>query len=141
MDIYVKCTALGLVPMYDPDYDRKKRLKEGEVYRVSVRKARNVTLHNKYMVLVKMGWAYLSERQRRYFGGVEGFRYSVEIAAGYYEPVYNIRRKEYEQRVKSIAFDKMGEYEFRELYRDVKNVILELLKDLPLEDLHRIADM
>lgn len=141
MDIYVKCEPQGLVPMYDRDYDRKRQLREGEVYKVSVKRTRNITLHNKYMVLVKMAWAYLTERQRVYFGSEEGFRYSVEIAAGYYEPVYNIRKKEYEQRVRSIAFDKMGEYEFRELYRNVKNVILELLKDLPLEDLHRIADM
>lgn len=141
MDIYVKCTAQGLVPLYDDDHDNKKRLKEGGVYRVTVRKARNVALHNKYMVLVKTAWAYLGEDRRRFFGGVEGFRYSLEIAAGHYEPVYDIRRKRWEQRVKSVAFDKMGEYEFRELYRRVKDVALELLKGLPLEDLHRIADL
>lgn len=141
MDIYVRCEPQGLVPLYEEDYEKRKRLKTGQTYRVTVKKARNTALHNRYMLLVRMGWAYLGERKQQYFGSVDGFRYSVEIAAGYYEPVYNIRKKEFEQRVKSIAFDKMDELEFRELYDAVRNVILELLKDLPLEDLHRIADL
>ena len=47
------------------------------------------------------------------------------IAAGWYEPVYSIDKKEWTQNYKSIAFDKMDEAEFMDLYDNVKRVLFQ----------------
>ena len=55
----------------------------------------------------------------------DAFRKTVEIAAGLYEPVYLIGKKEWSQAPKSIAFDKMDEAEFMDLYDNVKRVLFQ----------------
>lgn len=55
----------------------------------------------------------------------DAFRKTVVIAAGWYEPVYSIDKKEWTQNYKSIAFDKMDEAEFMDLYDNVKRVLFQ----------------
>lgn len=129
MKIFVKNTIAGLIPMYDEDLDNKKKLKLDEVYRVDIVKARNYQFHKKYFSLINTGWEYLNENQQSYFSSKEGFRSSVQNAAGHCNKVYSIARNEWIEETKSIEFEKMDEFEFSELYKDVRNVIFSLLED------------
>lgn len=38
MELYLKNTAHGLIPLYDDDFEEKRKLKIGEVYKVSIKK-------------------------------------------------------------------------------------------------------
>lgn len=130
MKIFVKNTSSGLVPLYDEDYDNKKKLKLDEVYRVDIVKARNVEFHRKYFSLINTGWEYLNENQQQFYhNSKEGFRSSVQIAAGYYKQVYSIGRNEWIEETISISFDKMDEFKFRELYERVRDVIFSLIEE------------
>lgn len=118
------CTPTGLKPMYDEDYDKKKMLKVGTVYEVTVKELRNVAFHRKYFSLINLAWEYLDEHQRSFFKeDVNAFRKTVEVAAGHYEPVYSVARQSWLEVPKSIAFDKLSESDFEQLYEKVKTVI------------------
>ena len=95
MKLHVQNTAHGLVPLYDADYDEKKKLKIGEVYEVAVKRPRNLPFHKKYFSLIHCAWDYLPEHTVEYFHhNIECFRKTVEIAAGWCEPVYSIARRQ-----------------------------------------------
>lgn len=110
--------------MYDEDYDKKKMLKVGTVYEATVKELRNVAFHRKYFCLINLAWEYLDEHQRAFFKeDVNAFRKTVEVAAGHYEPVYSVARQTWLEVPKSIAFDKLSESDFEQLYEKVKTVI------------------
>lgn len=115
--------------MYDDDYDQKKKLKLFETYSAEIRVARNVEFHRKYFALINIGWEYMNEAQVRFYNNSkEGFRKSVQIAAGACEKVWSIKRQEWVEDSVSISFEKMDEVEFRELYDRVKDVIFSLIQ-------------
>ena len=120
------CTPTGLKPMYDEDYDQKKMLKVGTVYEATIKELRNVAFHRKYFSLINLAWEYLNEQQRAFFKeDVNAFRKTVEVAAGHFEPVYSVARQSWLEVPKSIAFDKLSESDFEQLYEKVKTVIFQ----------------
>ena len=57
------------------------------------------------------------------------------MLAGWCDTIYSIKRKEWIEQPKSIAFDKMDELEFRELYDSVRRVLFEVfLKGITEEE-------
>lgn len=132
MDLFLLNTSSGLKPCYDEDYDNKKKLKIGEIYKAKITLARNLDFHRKYFALINCAWAYQNEKTTRHFKeSVECFRKTIEIAAGHCDTVYNISQKTWVEVPKSIAFDKMDELEFRDLYERVKDVLMKIfLKDI-----------
>lgn len=135
MDIYLLNTPSGLKPCYDEDYDKKKKLKIGETYKAKISVARNLNFHRKYFALINCAWAYQNERVTKHFKeSVECFRKTVEIAAGHCDTVYNLSLRTWVEVPKSIAFDKMDELQFRDLYDRVKDVLFTtFLKDVSEE--------
>lgn len=127
MKLNLLCTQQGLVPMYDEDYDLKKRLKIGQTYVADVKVARNVGFHRKYWALLNAAWSLLPERTSNGFRSLEGFRSYVIVAAGFYELYFNPRLKEFVEVPKSISFEKMDEVEFSELYDRSKDVIWSII--------------
>lgn len=126
MKLLLLNTSQGLKPCYDSDYEERKKLKIGETYLADVKKPRNLQLHRKYFALINCSWEYQNEKVIAHFNhSVEAFRKTVEIAAGWFEPVYLLDKKEWSQAPKSIAFDKMDELEFRDLYDNVKRVLFQ----------------
>ena len=124
MELNLLNTAGGLVPCDDNDYEEKRKLKVGQIYKATIKLNRNYRLHRKYFALINCAWAYQNERQTAFFkGSVEIFRKTMEMAAGHCERVYSIEHKEWRDVPKSIAFDKMDEAEFRDLYERVKDVL------------------
>lgn len=108
----------------DDDYEKKRTLKRGMVVECVVKEHRNYQFLKLYFSLINLSWEYLNEQQREFFhDSVEAFRKTVEVAAGHFEPVYNVTRKEWVEVPKSIAFDKLTEADFHELYEKVKDVI------------------
>ena len=127
MKLNLLCTQQGLVPMYDEDYDLKKRLKVGQSYVADVKVARNVGFHRKYWALLNAAWSLLPERTSNGFRSLEGFRSYVIVAAGFYELYFNPRLKEFVEVPRSISFEKMDEVEFSELYDRSKDVIWSIV--------------
>ena len=123
MKLKLMCTPTGLKPMYDEDYDQKKMLKVGTVYEATIKELRNVAFHRKYFSLINLSWEYLNEQQRAFFKeDVNAFRKTVEVAAGHFAPV---ARQSWLEVPKSIAFDKLSESDFEQLYEKVKTVIFQ----------------
>lgn len=127
MKFNLVCTGEGFVPCTDEDYEKKKTLKRGAVYEVTIKEFRNYQFHKKYFSLINLSWEYLTEEQREFFhNSADAFRKCVEVAAGHYEPVYNVKKREWTEVPKSIAFDKMNESDFSNLYERVKDVLFEM---------------
>lgn len=120
-------TAHGLVPMYDADFDEKKKLKLGVAYLADIKVERNPLFHQKYFALINAAWECLPERQRHGFRTRELFRKYVEVAAGHCETFFSPQRGEWVEIPKSIAFDKVDDAEFEDIYLRVRNVIDKLL--------------
>ena len=124
MRLYMTKVQGGLFSTTEADQTALDSLTEGKTYAVSIKSTRNVKFHNKYMSLMRTAWEYLKERQQEFFrNNFDTFRKTIEITAGCSEKVYNLSRHEWLDIPKSIAFDKMDEAEFRELYERVKDVL------------------
>lgn len=123
MKLFLYNTPHGLKPMYDDDFEEKKKLKLNTVYQAEIKQARNYEFHQKYFALINRVWEYQPERVQKHFKTVKGFRKTVEIAAGWYEPVYSLSRQEWIEEAKSIAFDKMTQSEFDQHYSNVLEVL------------------
>lgn len=125
MEIYLYNTPQGLKPCYDDDFDNKKKLKLGETYKAKITLARNMEFHKKYFALIRTAWEYVHEKYQRelFKNNIEIFRKSIEVASGHCEVLFNPKIKDYVDVPKSIAFDKMDNIEFQELYDKVKDVL------------------
>ena len=127
MELYLLNTASGLKPCDDEDYEKKLRLRPGRIYKCKVTLARNYEFHKKYFALINCAWAYQNERTVEHFKhSVEQFRKTVEIAAGHCDTVYSISLKSWIDIPRSIAFDKMDEAAFQDLYDRVKDVLFNI---------------
>ena len=136
MKLHVLNTSQGLVPLYDDDYEEKRKLKIGEKYSVEIKKARNVRFHRLYFALINCAWEYLNEAQSEFFHNNKTvFRKSLEVSAGHCDKVFSFKLKDWVDIPKSISFDKMSEFEFRELYERVKDVIFNtILRTISVEE-------
>ena len=128
MKLLLKNTASGLVPIYDDDFDEKKKLKIGQVYEVSIKLVRNYEFHKKYFALINYAWEYLTEPQMEFYKNKEVFRKIIEVVAGHCEKWYSPALKDWVEIPKSISFDKMDNAEFQDLYARVLDVIIISLK-------------
>lgn len=136
MKLHVLNTSQGLIPLYDDDYEEKRKLKIGEKYSVEIKKARNVQFHRLYFALINCAWEYLNEAQSEFFHNNKTvFRKSLEVSAGHCDKVFSFKLKDWVDIPKSISFDKMSEFEFRELYERVKDVIFNtILRTITVEE-------
>lgn len=132
-------TAHGLVPLYDEDYDEKRKLKVGQVYQADIRMPRNPKFHRLFFALINTGYAYIpGDVQDYYFKNVEGFRKSVLITAGFTRVFYDIRRQSFIEEAESISFSNMDEARFRDVYERCKDVIFSLIsKYVTIEEFER----
>ena len=123
MKLLLKNTASGLVPIYDDDYEEKKKLKIGQVYEVSIKLVRNYEFHKKYFALINCAWEYLSEGKQNHFGNVDNFRKTIEVIAGYFDEWYSPKLKQSVHIPKSISYASMDNLEFEQLYSNVWDVL------------------
>lgn len=127
MKINLVVTNDGFICATDQDLEQKKTLKRGTVVQCTIVEHRNYRFHKKYFSLISCAWEYLTEEQQAFFyNNKESFRKSVEVAAGHCEQVFSRTRGEWLDVPKSIAFDKMTESEFSNLYERVRDVLYRL---------------
>lgn len=129
MKLLVINTPRGLLPLGDDDYEQKRKLKLGETYSVEVKVVRNVDFHRKYFALIAYAWEFLNEQETERFKDKENFRKYIEIAAGHCEVIFHPRLQEFVEIPKSIAFAKMDNTAFSDLYGRVKDVIFSIIGD------------
>jgi len=136
MEINLLNTLDGFKLCQDIDYDKKRKLKLGEVYSAKITLLRNYEFFKKYYKLIAIAWEYQNEDVQAYFkDSKDKFRESVQIAAGYTDTFYSIERKEWLEKAKSISFENMKEEEFIELYEKVKDVLFKIfLKNISEDD-------
>lgn len=123
MELYLLNTSVGLKPLYDADFEERKKLKIGETYKATLKVPRNLAFHRKYFALINCAWEYLTEAQQEPFANIEQFRKHLEVAAGHYDQWYSPDYNLHLHIPKSIAFDKMSGDEFSDLYRRIKDVL------------------
>lgn len=136
MELNLLNTMQGLKPLYDADYDEKKKLKVGVVYRATIRQPRNIDFHRKYFALINCAWEYQPEAVQEFFhNNVELFRKTVQMSAGFCERVFSIERNEWVDIPTSISFSSMDNVQFQELYSKVFDVLLQVfLKHITREE-------
>ena len=136
MDILCRVTPAGLVPMYDSDYDEKKRLKEGETVMCTVRKPRNYSFHKKFFALVRLTFNNLPERLVRMLNirSEEDMLDAYKLELGLYTLVWHGRRPVV--KLGSISFAAMDETKFQKFYdRCVDITITTFLRGISRQDL------
>ena len=139
MKLLLLNTREGLKPLTDDDYDEKKKLKIGEIYEVTIKKPRNLAFFRKYWALLKCAWEYLDERKQEFFkNNIEVFRKSLEITAGWCEPLFDLETQKWVHAPKSISFEKMNESEFNTLYNNVRDILFKaIIPNISKEEFER----
>jgi hypothetical protein len=121
MEIYLKNTERGLIPMYESDSSEKKKLKIGEVYKVKITRSRNYEFHKKYFALIRLAHQnYPNEMPE------STFRKWLQMKAGFVDSYQTEKGVFFD--TPSIMFDKMNEDEFKEVYNAVLNQVVKLLQ-------------
>ena len=126
MDIYCRVTDIGLVPMYDSDYDEKQRLKVGDTVLCSIKRPRNYEFFKKYWALLRLtvtNLPHLIQQQMQIFTE-EDMLDCLKVDLGLYTTVLHGGK----QIIKtgSISFAKMDESEFERFFQRSVDVILRI---------------
>lgn len=139
MKLYLLNTREGLKPLYDEDYDEKKKLKIGETYEAVIKRPRNLSFHRKYFALLRCSWEYLNEQQQSFFkNSLEVLRKSLEVTAGWCEPCFDLETQSWLHIPKSISFEKMKEDEFNTLYNNVRDILFtSIIPNISKEEFER----
>ena len=117
MKIYVKNTLSGLIPIYDSDFEGKRKLKIGQEYKADIKKPRNLKFHKKFFALLNIG-----HQNTKLNMSFEFYRSYVTMKSGYYIAYETARGVMV--LPKSISFASMDETEFEELYNSVISVVM-----------------
>lgn len=118
MEIYLKNTLHGLIPMYPSDYDEKKKLKIGETYKAVITRPRNYEFHKKFFALVNLGFTNTSLEMP-----FDSYRKYLIMKAGFFK-AYTTPRGTYLE-ADSISFASMTEESFEDLYSRVIDVVIK----------------
>ena len=132
-DIYLLNTAHGLVPLYDEDYEEKKKLKIGETYKAKVTKPRNIKFHRKFMALINLAFdnsktvenariaaenneaaiPFTPDSYRKYCLIKSGFALIYQTSKGMFI------------EAESMSFDNMSEDRFADVYSKVLDFVIK----------------
>ena len=127
MKLSLLCTSRGLIPLYDEDYEAKKKLAVGKTYLAEIKIPRNYEFLKKAFALLNAAWSLMNEKEQAAWRSRDGFRDYLTVAAGYYTVYFNPRLKEFVEVPRSWRFDSMDEPTFNDLYERMKDVIFGIL--------------
>ncbi|WP_353144904.1 DUF1367 family protein [Paracoccus sp. (in: a-proteobacteria)] len=145
-DLSFMRTPAGLVPADTRAAEWFAKVRMGQPVTASVRLPRNGRFHRKFFAMLDVAysnhdWPEIETKFGRVRTSPEMFRRYVTVKAGHYEADMTPHG---EIRVvpKSIAWAKMDEAEFSQLYSDVLDVILaEFLTNWSSGDMDRAVEM
>ena len=115
----VKIQNNYLAPSLPTDVEKLSKWKLGEVLRAKINKPRNIKFHRKYFALLNVAF----DNQDKYTN-FEDLRVEVQLKCGWYQE-HVTTKGQIVYVPKSIAFSKMDEIEFSELYDKAIDVILK----------------
>jgi hypothetical protein len=121
------------------------RVGDGEYVLMTMRRVRNPQFHRKFMALLRLAFDHWNPAGRELAGmparkSFERFRKELVINAGYYDVVLGIDGAA-RLEAKSIAWGKMGEETFTELYESMVSVLSQaILPGLTVPQANRLAD-
>lgn len=124
MKILCRVTDIGLMPMYDSDYDEKKKLRVGDTVLCDIKRPRNYEFHKKFFALIRLTFENLPEHLHNslHIYSEEDMLLSLKIDLGLCTTVrYGFREVIKE---KSISFSAMDETEFQRFYSRSIDMIL-----------------
>lgn len=126
MEIYCKVTEQGLIPMYEDDYEEKKRLKVGKVVKCDITIPRNYEFHKKFAALVRLTYDNLPEFRQAAMGvhSWEDMLITIKLDLGYASTVWYGTKQVVIP--KSIAFSKMDQTQFECFYDAAVDMVLNL---------------
>jgi len=145
MEIDLIRTPSGFTPASEEDFDACLKFKVGNEVRADIVQPRNVGFHRKFFAMLKVGFDAWEPPEKEFRGlpvqkSFDRFRKDCTIAAGFYEPVANLKG-EVRAEAKSISFASMDEAEFEKVYSAVANVLLQrVLTNYTRADLDRVVD-
>ena len=118
-EVWLHKTEIGhLAPSDGQAQQTLKKLKVDQPVLVKITKPRNIGMHRKFFALMQIGF----DNQEKY-DTLDAFRKEVTMRAGWYKEHHHVTGAiSYE--AKSIAFNKMDELEFQELFYKCIDVIL-----------------
>jgi len=118
MELYVKNTLHGLMPLYPADFEEKKKLKLGKEYKCTIVNPRNYQFHKKFMALINIG-----HQNTEFDMPFDTYRRYITTKAGYFKS-YTTKKGTYFE-AESISFSNMTQDKFEELYSRVIDVIIK----------------
>ena len=127
MKLMLQNTAVGLVPLYESDFDEKRKLKVGQIYQADIKVVRNIQFHRKMWAMLNTAWMLLPEKTQNGFRTFEGFRAYLLVTAGFFDVYYNTRLNDFVEVPKSMSCASMDDAEFAECYDRIKDVIWGIL--------------
>jgi len=122
MKVYLKKSLSGLSPAFDSDKEKIQTLSKDVTYQCTISQPRNLQFHRKFMALINM--AFRNQDVTEHF---DAFRRWMIIEAGRYDRVKYPDGTE-GREAHSISFAKMSEQDFRELYKDLIQVVIIVVK-------------
>jgi len=117
MKLLLQNTLHGLIPLYNSDYEEKKKLKLGEIYEADIKHPRNYEFLKKFMALINVGVS--NSKMDLPF---DVYRKIMVMRAGYFIAYQTDKGTHYEPE--SISFASMNETKFQEVYSRVLNKII-----------------
>jgi len=118
MEVYIKNTLAGLIPLYSSDLEEKKKLKLNKDYKAIITNPRNYEFHKKYFALLNLG--HQNTRMEMSF---DFYRDYIIMKAGYVQIGITPEGEMY--KPKSISFAAMEQEVFETLYSRSIDVIIK----------------
>lgn len=118
MEIYLRNTLNGLIPLYPSDFDEKRKLKLGQDYKADIIFPRNIGFHKKFFALINIGF-----ENTKLDMSIKAYRHYIVIKAGFFTAYSTPNGMFYEPD--SISFSNMQQDEFQDVYSRVLDKIIE----------------
>lgn len=124
MEILCRVTEQGLIPMYNSDYEEKKKLRVGETVMCKISKPRNYEFHKKFFALVRLTYQNLPEHLHHMLSiwSEDDMLTCIKMELGLASEIYH-GNKLY-VKTGSISFASMDNTEFEKFYQRAIDVIL-----------------
>lgn len=145
MRLYLVKRDLGFWPYSDLDEEKAKKIPKGEAVYTEYSRDRNYRHHAKFFVLVQFIQDHLPEGFKNYDYHVtkEGILSTVKLLTGYSEMIYNPRSDRFEEKPRSIRFEKMDQEAFEDFYSKAIDKMLafyiEPMGDQAVEEFLKIS--
>lgn len=114
------------IPCWESDELVCNKLGRGEIIECKTISERDVVRHRKYFALLNKAIENMPEHLEKKYPSLDALRQAVTIEVGYYDVFYDFQGNEF-KRAKSIAFDKMDNIEFKNLYDRTLDALLKYI--------------